>query len=755
MSVVKEVWIVSRSVSFGDGTGGLERAVATQATLLADNGWKVTVVCPRQLASEPTPAGISVLGVDWPRFARRPGAPGFGLAFAVWARRVRKTLMVSMPQSASLYVHGGGAGVLRRLRPWPARAVANPHGMEEFRRAGLARETNRVFARYLARGARLADSVLATDSGLVEVVQKNLRVSRSQVSIIPNGVDLAYLDRTAHAGKDSAIFADIVSVGRMTYNKGYDLLAEALAGLEDFAPVSWVHFGDGPAKNDVVSSVAASQNVRLRVIAGAPDETVQASIARSRVFVQPSRYEGSSLTTLEAMSRGSVCVGTPVGGIPEKILDGLTGYLAASATATDIADAVRRALADQGTTGSAARALVQQKYDLANIAERLSMELAPRSKPTVVQVARHIGQGAGVAQVVQSLEASFKKAGVETRRITLQNSGLRSRRQITRSLSGKLALLFEVIWFSAWGTLAIRRARKQQPGAYFLVHGDPIGGDVYVNHGLLKEVMRQRWASRRSLPANPMHWFTLARDEVRYRNRLQGRIVCLNDDDAKTLDCLYGKVPTPVSVIPNGVDLDKFGNVDASERHRIRESIGIRDESYVLLFIGHEYERKGLFIALEAMPALSRDCVLLVVGGSPEMVEHARGRATALGVVARTVFVGPVDNPEAYYAASDILLLPTAYETGPLVLLEALAAGLPAVITRTGIAPAVVTPGVNGQLVDRDSASVADGVKATLGLLTSDRHRTIATVKDSARGYGWDAIAQQYLELLVTSRQNQ
>jgi glycosyltransferase involved in cell wall biosynthesis len=92
------------------------------------------------------------------------------------------------------------------------------------------------------------------------------------------------------------------------------------------------------------------------------DAEVQATLASADLFVQPSRYEGSSLTTLEAMAHGLKVVATPVGGIPDKVQDGHNGILAKSATSGAIAAAIVRGIAQPAELGAQARATVLERF---------------------------------------------------------------------------------------------------------------------------------------------------------------------------------------------------------------------------------------------------------------------------------------------------------------------------------------------------------------------------------------------------------
>jgi Cu+-exporting ATPase len=83
-------------------------------------------------------------------------------------------------------------------------------------------------------------------------------------------------------------------------------------------------------------------------------------------------------------------------------------------------------------------------------------------------------------------------------------------------------------------------------------------------------------------------------------------------------------------VIPNGVDIERFRVPSAAERLAARGSLGLDADSWVAVFIGHEFDRKGLPLALEAV-ARTPGVQLLVVGGTPQMLERARATAERVG----------------------------------------------------------------------------------------------------------------------------
>ncbi len=111
------------------------------------------------------------------------------------------------------------------------------------------------------------------------------------------------------------------------------------------------------------------------------------------------------------------------------------------------------------------------------------------------------------------------------------------------------------------------------------------------------------------------------------------------------------------------------------------------------------------------------------------MVEQATTQAERVGVAERVLILGEQRELEPYYAAADMFVLPSAYESSGLVFLEALASGLPVIATPVGVATDVVRDGENGFIVRRDAAEIGDRMEQLAAAdLTPWRERARASV---------------------------
>src|SRR5512140_579596 len=159
--------------------------------------------------------------------------------------------------------------------------------------------------------------------------------------------------------------------------------------------------------------------------------------------------------------------------------------------------------------------------------------------------------------------------------------------------------------------------------------------------------------------------------------------------------------PSRMRVLHPGVDVARFSSPDRDAcRREVRARYGIGLSEIVILFVGMNFEVKGLDAILRAVArakALRSDSALrlLVVGRGNE--GKYRALATSLGIADSVVFAGAhAEGVERYYRAADLFAMLSRYDTFGMVVLEAMAAGLPVVISPNVGAKDVVEEGLNG-----------------------------------------------------------
>jgi glycosyltransferase involved in cell wall biosynthesis len=250
----------------------------------------------------------------------------------------------------------------RRRRDASLRAplVVNPQGMEEHKTTGVKRLALARVRALSRAAARLADRVVATDEATRAEVPRYLGVDPARVVVLPNGIDADEIrdltppepGRRVHDAFPALADASpvLLSVGRVEAYKGLADVAAAVSRLARDGALpprwAWVVVGSGPAAGSLVRGLPGAVATRVHLAGRIPDGLLHALYERADVFVHATRYEGSSLVTLEAMAHGRPVVATAAGGIPDKVVDGVTGRLVPPADIAALAGAIRDVLAD-------------------------------------------------------------------------------------------------------------------------------------------------------------------------------------------------------------------------------------------------------------------------------------------------------------------------------------------------------------------------------------------------------------------------
>lgn len=179
------------------------------------------------------------------------------------------------------------------------------------------------------------------------------------------------------------------------------------------------------------------------------------------------------------------------------------------------------------------------------------------------------------------------------------------------------------------------------------------------------------------------------------------RIIIADSRDVAAMLIERQKIPShKVATILNGIDLDRFQNLDTAT---MRHTLGIQPNSYVVGTVGRlvPVKNQALLIKAFARFADERPAELVMVGDGPER-QNLESLAAKLGVTSRVHFTGARRDIPAILASLDLFVLPSLSEGLSLTLLEAMAATRPVIATRVGGNPEVISDGKNGLLVASD-----------------------------------------------------
>jgi glycosyltransferase involved in cell wall biosynthesis len=278
------------------------------------------------------------------------------------------------------------------------------------------------------------------------------------------------------------------------------------------------------------------------------------------------------------------------------------------------------------------------------------------------------------------------------------------------------------------------------------VHVVPVRHNLFHGRTGLRRVLR--WLK---VLTSPRLMTYLALEHLRFRPLPGRRVVVTSASLGETMAATYPGSKGMTHVITPGVHLPDLAGGPGSKA-RARQALGLPAEAMCLLFVGNDYRKKGLATLLQMLVELPD--MLLAVVGNPVQIPEFRRQAESLGLASRVFFLGSLQDVSPAYRAADVLVHPTLEDTFAMVVLEAMAHGLPVVVSSArycGIS-GLLEHGLNALLVDEPRNSQALGsaverVSADAGL----RRKLGEEALLFAQGYGWEDIARRQEAVYLAS----
>ena len=226
-------------------------------------------------------------------------------------------------------------------------------------------------------------------------------------------------------------------------------------------------------------------------------------------------------------------------------------------------------------------------------------------------------------------------------------------------------------------------------------------------------------------------------------NPQRNRVVVASTSLQEFFEATYPQMARAPAVITPGVN--PAAAPDPAQKKVARATLGLPPAGACLLFVGHDYRKKGLAVLLNALAPLPSDAFLAVVG-NPAQIPFFRDQSNRLGVASRVFFLGALADVSQAYVAADLLAHPTLEDTFAMVVLEAMAHGLPVVVSdarHCGIS-ALLDNGLNALILNdpKDVQELSDLLRRVLEDAPLHQHLGGAAAA-FAQAHQWPEIARQ------------
>jgi len=558
--------------------------------------------------------------------------------------------------------------------------------------------------------------------------------------------------------------------GRLVREKGIDTLVAAVRRLEPVTDLLVV--GDGPLRPWLEAADLGS--ARLRMVRGTDHDAMAKLYAQMDVLVLPSRTtprwaEQFGRVLVEAMWCGTPVIGSASGEIPWVIKTAGGGeifpegdYEALATRLIGLRSNPERAqgLAETGRQKALSLFSVEAVADQFEQALRESAGVTapePR-KPRVALVAHGVHDAGGMeracAELIRHAHAQFDFDVLSAELAPDLRPLVRSWTRIAVPRR-PISLKFVMFWVRAGTAVphldsdlihtvgAIVPNRVDMASVHFC-HAGFIAANGWVGSNEVPFPRRVNTTIKRALAVLSERW-SYRPQRLRAFGGVSAGVV---DEMARYYPAVTG------NLTPNGVDLARF-HPEATRGSQLRDTLGTLPSTVVAIFVGGDWSRKGLALAIGAVAAVRSEGVdveLWVVGGGD------RGRyeqlAARYGIGEHVHFHGVRRDPERFYQAADLFLFPSAYESFSLASLEAAACGLPLVVLPISGSRELVGNNEGGLLVEPSIESVAKAVSG----LASDRglrHILGTEARRRVQDYTWDrsvaSVTDIYRNLLGSS----
>jgi UDP-glucose:(heptosyl)LPS alpha-1,3-glucosyltransferase len=306
-----------------------------------------------------------------------------------------------------------------------------------------------------------------------------------------------------------------------------------------------------------------------------------------------------------------------------------------------------------------------------------------------------------------------------------------------------------------------RKMIAQEKFDIVLGFGNTLIMNVYQSHGgvhfisnirKLKAVRNSfaRWLKFAALLATPKYHARAWIESAPFRLNKRPVIVAISEMVRNDMADYFRMDKDEIRLVYNGIDPSRFGSTVSGRGRELRKNLGFENE-ILFLFMSYDFRKKGLRYLVEAAGRL-RDRVgtgrfgVVAVGVQPSPSLQRLVNKRQLNKI--VVFPGATREPEAFYNACDVFVLPTFYDACSLVVFEAMAAGLPAITTENNGASGIIHGGVDGMVL-HDARNINEMAEAMERFLQPDLLKSASeAAKRTASNYTAEANHRQMLNIL-------
>ncbi len=569
------------------------------------------------------------------------------------------------------------------------------------------------------------DGILVNSYAVQRAVLSNEKVHPKKIEVIYNGIsESRFVSDDAERqqirsemgiAKDEII---IGSVGNMRHTiKGQHYLIKAMSYvIKQNDKAKLVLVGDGELRKQY-EDLAVKMGINDKVIFYGSSRKIPALMNAFDIFCLPSLTEGFSNSLLEAMLSEKPVVATNVGGNPEIIKEGVTGFLVPAQDSANIGYCLVKLANNKEITaefGKQARKRALSLFSLKrmiteheNVYSRLFLDKNEKSfhRPNPKKVCHLIWalEAGGAERQVVNIATWQKNSGYEPSVICLTKKGLFADELENLGIPVQLIKKNRGLDFSIIGKLS-RYLVENHIG---VLHTHVPTANLWGRLAARKAGIKKVFVSEHSALSATDFKFRMINKLL---TRWTAKYIVVSEDIKKAM-VLGGIKREKIEVVHNGICLN---GKQSKAKPTVRTSLGIEDSHKIVGTIGRLEYRKDYSTFLKACAKIKVDVpdTKFVIAGDGPLRSELVSEAKDLGLEKNVEFLGTRLDVDNVMVSMDVFVLSSLTEGISISLLEAMSHGKPCVVTNVGGNPEVIKEGINGKLVPKqDAGSLATAIK--------------------------------------------
>ena len=692
--------------------GGAERIVISLAKYINKDKYNPIVCCLNHkgvLAEELDEIGIKVLALD--------KKPGIDLSIIPKLIKIFKEHRIQIVHT-HLWTSDFWGRIAAKFAGVPV-IVSTAHNVD-FWKPKIFLFIDRFLTRF-------SDRIIAVSEEVKNFYIKTAKLPEEKIVTVYNGIELAKFDATAVNRLEKIKEFNfntsdkiIGIIGRLVEQKGQAYFLEMMLILKQNYPnIKSLVIGDGPLKENLIRKTKELHLEENVIFTGLRNDVADLLKAID-ILVSSSTYEGLPMILLEAMAAAKPIVATRVGGNPEIIDEGKTGFLVPAKDPQALANRVSALLNNSEYAqriGKSAQEKVHNLYSIEKMlqdTENIYDKLLTQKKVTIKKIK--------ITLIIDNLEIG----GAQKQFIELVKNIDRNKfKIIVVALSiHRINLLKELVdsgievrLIDQWGKICVpafvklfKLLKNERPDIVhtYLFTASLYGRIVAKLIGIPVVIVSER--STDNWKKSSYIWMDRILAKVTDR-------ILVNAQTIKESLVKREKIPDKkIQIIYNGLDLNKFDS-GRGNKDQIRENLGVLNGNLVIGIIGRLSKEKDHLTFLNAAKQIisTTPRVNFIIVGDGHLRKELEDISINLGIKDSVIFMGNTSNVSDVLIATDILVSASLYEGCSNAILEAMATGLPVVATKVGGNKEIVTDGITGILITpQDPDALAEAVLSLL-----------------------------------------